>query len=146
MTIARQKITELPSLDIEQKIFVDQVFSMFDWGDGAAFNIDAFEQLLYEGPIAGSEFLVYDANKLYLCFSIMFSAAVGANNALGRADFFNEGNALFFYSQNNSIAYEAVVPAIFHAKNDIHIKNLYFSRLQASQYNHIKFIGYRIGY
>ena len=146
MTVVRQFIANLPSLDIEQKILCDEFFKRFDFGAGAAFNVVNVEPLFYEGAIAASEFLVYDANKLYLCFDIYCGTGAVVNAALARMDFYDEGNAINFYSQNNSIAYEAVAAAIWYQKNDTHIQNCYFSRIVPQQYTYIKFIGYRITY
>ncbi len=146
MTIAQQKIVELPSLDIEQKLLADQFFSMFDLGEGANFNIDGFTPLLYEGPTGGSEFLVYDANKLYLCFSIFVGYSGAATANVGLFLTYNELNVINLYLGNNSIAYESVAAVIFYAKNPINIENLFFSRIGVGQYNYMKFIGYRVTY
>ena len=146
MTVVRQFIANLPSLDIEQKILCDEFFKRFDFGAGAAFDVINVEPLLYEGPIAGSEFTVYNANKLYLCFDFVGGYSGVANAPYALIIFYDEGDAAFLVSQNNSIAYEAVAAVIWHAKNDTHIKNLYFSRIGANQYNYMKFIGYRITY
>ena len=146
MTIARQYIGNLPSLTIEQKILVDEFLMRFDQDNGGAFDIIGFEPLLYEGTIAGSEFLVYDANKLYLCFDIYCSYGGAADAAAAWIRFDDEGNAVNLYSMNSSIAYEAVAAAIWYQKNYINVKNLYFSRIVPQQYTYMKFIGYRITY
>ena len=146
MTVVRQFIANLPSLDIEQKILCDEFFKRFDFGAGAAFDVVNVEPLLYEGIIGGSEFTVYNANKLYLCFDILLNYSAGASAILASVQFFNEVNATIFYSQNNSIAYEAVAAAIWYQKNNMNIKNCYFSRIAQLSYNYMKFIGYRITY
>jgi len=146
MTIERQYINKFHSLNIEQKILVDEFLARFDIGEGDAFNITAFEPLLYEGAIAGSEFLTYNANKLYLCFDLIIAFNGGAAAANGLVQIYDEGDAIILYGQNQSIAYEAVAAAIWSSKNDINIKNLYFSRIVTAQYNYMKFIGYRITY
>ena len=146
MTIERQYLNKLRTLNIEQEILVDEFLARFDLGEGDAFNITAFEPLLYEGAIAGSEFLTYDANKMYLCFDFVAGFSAGANNANCRIVFYDEGNAIILQSQNASIAYEAVAAAIFYGKNDTEMKNLYFSRINPITYNYMKFIGYRITY
>jgi len=146
MTIARQKITELPSLNIEQKILTDEFLKRFDQDNGGAFDIIGFEPLLYEGVIAASEFTVYNANKLYLCFDFLVGCSVVAAAPFGLVTFYDEGNAINLYSQNNSIAYQAVAAVIWYNRNNIHIQNLYFSRIVAAQYDYLKFIGYRITY
>jgi len=146
MTIARQRIENLPSLNVEQKILVDEFCKRFDQDNGAAFDIIGFEPLLYEGAIAGSEFLTYNANKLYLCFDIIVGYSNVSSANRGYIIFYDEGNAINLYSSQNSIAYEAVAAAIWYNKNDANMKNLYFSRIVNTQYNYMKFIGYRITY
>ena len=79
-----------------------------------------------------------------MCFDININYSGPASAVHALANFYDEGNAIFLRSQNNSIAYEAVAAAIWYNKNNLHMKNLYFSRVIPVQYNYMKFIGYRI--
>jgi len=141
-----EDLRKFPNLNIEQKVLLNWFYDRFNQPEGSPFHIDTVTELVYEGLIAGSEFLVYNANKLYICFdlNINFNSSAGATHGL--INFFDEGNAANMYGQNNSITYEAVAAAIWYGKNNLNIKNLYFSRFVIATYNYMKFIGYRINY
>ena len=147
MTVVTQHIANLPYLNIEQKILCDEFFKRFDFGAGSAFDVINVEPLLYEGAIAGSEFLTYDANKLYLCFDIYIGYSAGATAAAARSiRFSDENDVINLCIQNNSIAYESIAASIFYNSNNMNVKNLYFSRFVNQLYYYLKFIGYRISY
>lgn len=134
-------------IDLEQQILINQFIARFNYaapGSGLNRHIARYEQLQYEGTIAGSEFLIYAATKLYICFNSIFGYNNIAGAALGEIHFADENNAFILYSQNSSIAYEAIAAAIFANKNNMILKNYYFSRFVANVYNYMKFNGYRI--
>lgn len=140
-------IRQLPNLNITQKKFVQQFYTEFDWasvGSGLLRNFGNVEPFLYEGVIAGSEFLLYANTKLYVCFDLYFGSNIAANAARGLITLYDEGNVINVYLQQNSIAYEPVAVAMWYAKNNIKLKNLYFSRILQAGYDYMKFIGYRI--
>lgn len=132
-------------LNIEQEILINRFLTAFNYDSpGNNRHIANYEQLFYMGTFAGSEFTVYAATKMYICFDYFCSYSAAAANAFGRVDFYNENNVINLYGQNNSIAYEAVAAQIWNNKNNVHIKNFWFSRINVTQYNSMKFIGYRI--
>ena len=140
-------IRKLPNLTIAQKDFVQQFYAAFNWDSpGSNHHIENVEPLLYEGVLAASEFLIYEAGTLYLCFSFDGSyngTVYGVNYNLS---FYNEANVVNFFSHNMSITYDSVAPSIRYSGNNLRLKNFYFSRIlnAANVYSHIKFIGYRI--
>lgn len=109
----------------------------------ATFDIDTIVPLFYQGVIAGSEFLTYAADKLYLCLSCEFShnLAEGANPF--RVTFYNEGDAAFFYYNQDFLTHDGMTPTTYYGWN-YNMQNLYFSRITVGVYTHVKFIGYRI--
>jgi len=140
-------IRALPNLSIEQKDFVNRFYAAFDYaaaGSGLNRHIANIEPLLFEGAIGGSEFVVYAATKLYLCFSLVTSFDNIASIINDYIVYYNENNVVMLYSQNQSITYDSVAPAIFYATNTLDKKNLWFSRFLNNKSNYMKFIGYRI--
>jgi len=132
-------------INLKQELLINQFCDRFNYDSpGANLHIANYEQLFYQGIIAGSEFLTYAATKLYLCFDfeVSYSTVASANHSV--IYFYDEANVLSLYGQNNSICYEAVAAAIWYGKNNVNIKNFYFSRLNVAQFNYMKFIGYRI--
>ena len=140
-------IRKLPNLTTQQKNFVAEFYRQFDFaaaGSGLNRHFANVEPLLYEGVIAASEFTVYAATKLYLCFDLIIAFNDVADVNIGILYLSDENNAVHLHSQNNSITYDPVGIAINYAKNNIHVKNFYFSRTLLNVYTYMKFIGYRI--
>ena len=134
-------IRQLPNLNIQQKNFVAEFYKQHIFDNSLIVNV---EPLLYEGAIAGSEFLAYAATKLYVCLDSVFSFDLTVNGFNGLITFHNELNVINNYAQNNSINYNTITAAINYQKRDMRIKNIWFSRIIAVQYNYMRFNGYRI--
>jgi len=134
-------IRNLPELNIKQKEFVSEFYKLFLFDNSLIANV---EPLLFQGAIAASEFLVYDVRKLYVCLDSVYSFDLTVNAFNGIIHFRNELNAAFNYGQNNSIDYNTITTAINYQKRDFRIKNIWFSRIVAIQYNYMRFNGYRI--
>jgi hypothetical protein len=127
----------------EQKILASWFYSQFDNRSAANRRIINVEPLFYQGTIAGTEFLVYAATKLYLCLSLNCS---NANLALAIPfmNTYNEANAVsgthsFTYAYWNT----TTLVASF-GSDDFTLNNIYFSRLTLGTYGQIIFNGYRI--
>jgi len=144
--MANTDLTKLPGLNIEQKLLLNRIKATFDISGGAPYDITNAQELIFEGGIAGSEFTVYNANKLYVCFNFVAAYNGGAAAARGEIRFYDEGNVANMYLQNNAITYESVAAAIWYARNNGVLKNIYFSRIVNTTYNYMKFIGYRLTY
>jgi len=134
-------------LNLEQIIFINWFNNYFNRdiaGIGNFRHIANIEKLEYEGAIVATEFLIYNQTKLYLCFEFSNYRSAVPNNLNAFIRFYDEGNNMFLYSANNNIEYEPIIPAIIYANCNNVINNLYFSRLVSTNYNAIKFNGYRI--
>jgi hypothetical protein len=127
----------------EQKILTSWFYSQFD--NRSAVN----RRIINVEPITliiavGGECSVYAATKLYLCLSFVTDAPnAGAGNVLTNV-FYNEANAAFF-TLSFACYYYDTVNLTFKGQMQSHeLKNFYFSRLVATGFAFIKFIGYRI--
>jgi len=133
-------VRKLPYTDLGQSEFVNFFYDNFNF-DGLQFaNV---EPLRYTGLIAGSEFLLFVATKLYLCLDFDCSCIAPSIVAHGVVEFFDEANAPFFSGQNND-AFTTPGNVINYIRNNVYLKNFYFSRLTSQGYPYMKFIGYRI--
>jgi len=110
----------------------------------ATFDIDTIVPLFYQGAIAGSEFLTYDAKKLYLVLNINFAIAGVETPAANQIAFRNEADAVFYYLKNEMCFLEPGGPVVLFYSSNAELENLYFSRIVNTGFNDIKFIGYRI--
>lgn len=96
--------------------------------------------MFFEGAIAGSEFLTYDAAKLYIALEIQFGpAAIDATS--NNVSFYDEANVLCYAFANNTILYNA---ANYFNGNSGLIKNIYFGRIITTDINYLIFNGYRL--
>ena len=87
--------------------------------------------IFYQGTTFGTEFLVYDAAKLYIAleFMPMYNAAIVS------IDLYNIANAVFS---------QILSGAIGTGLQEYNVKNCYFSRILPSAACYIKFNGYRL--
>lgn len=105
----------------------------------------AVRQLFYYGPLAGSEFATYDANKLYLaCVLGASRLALTWATAIAALQIFDENNIARFMLSNNSSLWNSTTAAPNNVANSIEANNIYFGRLDVFVYTHIRFIGYRL--
>jgi hypothetical protein len=123
--------------DAEQRILWNMIF--LRWGDKIG-----IQQLFFQGAIAASEFLVYSANRLYLCYSMEIGCTVTAAAANTFLQFFNQANASFLNMGNLSLAWDTTAAGFKTVGNNYNLKNFYFSRFTAVTYTQIRFIGYRL--
>lgn len=122
----------------EQKILWQQVRLLT--GENAAVR-----QLYYCGPLIGSEFATYDANKLYLAYQIEASRITLLwSVAIAAMQFFDENNVSRYMEINNSTLWNSTTAAPNNVSNSAIHRNIYFGRIDLYQYTHIKFIGYRL--
>jgi len=112
----------------------------------ASFDISAIVPLSYQGAITGSEFLTYNATKLYLALQLDFGSQLFGNEAY--VQLFDDGNNEFL-SYCNCIGYYDGMGAVEFINSLKNIYNTWFSRLAvsaANSYVYMKFIGYRLTY
>lgn len=140
-------IRQLPNISIAQKDFVQEFYAEFNYAppaSGLLRNFANVEPFLYIGAMAGSEFFTYANTKLYVCFDFEAAYTNIPSQLRGEVIFYDELNVIHLYGQSNDITYEAAFPAIWYNKNNVHLKNFWFSRLTWGEYIYMKFIGYRI--
>jgi len=100
------------------------------------------QQLVFTGLVAGSEFLTYDVNKYYFALQLDFnSSTTGVSQ--GYVSLYNRANAVTSYNGNNSAVWNTTAAAINFLVNDMCLKNVGFSRILASGYAGINFIGFK---
>jgi len=127
----------IKNADAEQRILWNMIF--LRWGDKIG-----LQQLFFQGAAAATEFLVYSANKLYLCLSIEIGCTVTAAAGNTFLQFFNQANAAFLNMGNLSLAWNVTTAAFNTVGNNYNLKNFYFSRFTIATYTQIRFIGYRL--
>lgn len=106
-------------------------------------RVTALTPVVYQGAIAGSEFLTYAATKMYLALDFdaaYTSGAVGA--AAGSVVFYNIANAIDFYYINAMPIWNGA--AAQYSNNNVNKKLILFSRVVFNVYTYIHFVGYRI--
>ena len=67
--------------------------------------------LYYCGAVAGSEFLVYAATKIYICLEFCVNKTAAASATVGQAQFYDVANAVFMFTQNNAIGWDTTAAA-----------------------------------
>jgi len=105
----------------------------------------AVRQLYYAGAIAGSEFLTYSANKLYLAIEMNTSfTSGGVQAAAGQIVIYDENNTATNRYSRQAPIWDATAAAAKYSLLPIYFTNLYFGRITVTTYTDIKFIGYRL--
>jgi len=106
----------------------------------------AIRQLVYIGSIAGSEFVTFLSNKMYVAYSIELGTNSGPTLS-PLSPYFNAPvtDALsFFYATNTTAVYNSATGQYFYYGLNYKTENIYFGRITNSGYNVMKFLGYRI--
>jgi hypothetical protein len=96
----------------------------------------------YEGTIAASIFLVYDANMLFFCHSLIPGYMGNPVNANAFITLYDENNVLALSVSSQNISYDTVAGQTLRAPLPNEIRNVYFSRLANGTYTTIRFNGY----
>jgi hypothetical protein len=92
----------------------------------------------FMGAVAGSEFVTYDANHLYIALEIKFGIPPATGGAGIQTNVYDESNTLCMYFANDAILYNA---ADRFLGNSMELKNFYFGRI-VSGYTYMMFNGY----
>ena len=123
----------------EQRILWNSIF--LKYGDKIA-----LQQLYFCGAIAGTEFLTYSANKMYMAMSVE-SSFVTSQVAITYCfnEFYNEANAVFYTEVNVAPAWDTTAAIMKFSNNNAKTTNILFSRIALTSYTRMKFIGYRLG-
>jgi hypothetical protein len=130
-----------PNTTPKQALLLEFIYRQFDNRSAANRRIIDVNPLYYQGVIAGTEFLVYDATKLYICYEAHFSGTPVGNINQSDTDFYNENDVICLSAAKNSMSYSVAFnySGIYSVVND-----LYFSRIATNIYNRIKFNGFRV--
>jgi len=130
-----------PTTTPEQANFLNEFYTKFNSGIAANKKIINVEPLFYQGLYPGTEFLVYNANKLYICLNYQ---SAGHYVYAAVPDF----PLVFYYDENNVVsfvgAYVNTYNSTQYGRNPFVVNNFYFSRVQALVYSSFIFNGYRI--
>lgn len=119
----------------EQRILWNYLFLQFGEKIG-------LQQLYFCGSSAGSEFLIYSANKIYFAFTLF---SLYSSPALGNASsivLFDKNNAVEGYCAKNIAVWNATEAVVKYVANPNKINNIIFSRISGAF--EILFIGYRV--
>ena len=101
-------------------------------------------QLFYIGT--AGEFTLYNANKLYVSYSLDIQSNGAAVAGLPNVVLYNELNAVHATIGNSFGYWDATAAAARYGGNHISLSNYWFSRILINGgYSQIRFIGYRIG-
>lgn len=97
--------------------------------------------IYYLGLIGGSEFMTYNANKLYIALEVQFSSLSDGSPA---PIIYDENNAISFYVMNLSLYWDVTAAALKAYIFSIKYENIYFGRVVHNGTQYIKFNGYRL--
>lgn len=125
------------------KLATPQQRNLYRYASGLiAFN--SVTPVFYSGLIAGSEFLVYNAGKVYICLDVMFATNASTNPAAYIINTYDMANAVNGALMNNRVYWDTVTPAPKFGGINMNVKNFWFSRIVANNFNYIIFNGYRL--
>lgn len=105
-------------------------------------GVQTITPVFFMGAIAGTEYLTYDAKKLYIAFYVV--ASYNSSTSFGIVNSYNEANAISAQATNNSAYWNATTAAVNSSSNKLELHNLYFSRLLFSGYTYLLFNGFKI--
>jgi len=92
--------------------------------------------------IAGSEYLTYNAKKLYFALELYITGVTTANATAATLNLFDAGNNQIYNDMNTAMDYNA---GHFYNSHGLYLQNMIFSRLTVSAaYVCIKFNGYKV--
>lgn len=131
-----------PTTTPEQEILLTHFYNQFDNRSAANRQIINVESLFYQGAIAGTEFLVYAATKLYICYNMNLNNLVAEYATYPHCLIYDEGNNLINSVSNTVIGWNGI--AFNRAFNNIITYNFYFSRIGVIDIARFSFNGYRI--
>jgi hypothetical protein len=94
--------------------------------------------MFYCGVIAASEFLTYDATKLYIALELEFCGFI-SNASQSQVQLYDESNA-----QNFMLCNDFTYAVNIFMANNLQVKNHYFGRFSVININYMKFNGYKL--
>jgi hypothetical protein len=97
----------------------------------------------FQGVIAGSEFLTYNAGKLYIINQIV-TESLALLNGVPWIRCYDMANAVTNYLGSNSVFWDATAAAVKIISSTVTVKDFWFSRIEANQMTTIMLDGYRL--
>jgi len=101
--------------------------------------------LYYQDAIAGSEFLTYNADKLYVALEVEFSAPhLAPSSNVPLVAFRNEADVALFSVTSADWEFKPSDDTATYYLKLISFHNIYFSRIEVAQFSSMRFNGYRL--
>jgi hypothetical protein len=109
-----------------------------------AFN--TITPIYFMGAIAASEFLIYNAGKIYIALEVEFSynSATSAAPPVGQIVAYDSMDIARTHFSNVLPAWDTTAAAMEYCTMNYFKKNIYFSRIAATLYTSMIFNGYRL--
>lgn len=126
-----------PKLKSDQINFIDEFVERF------GVRITNVVALYYVG-VAGGEYSVYSANKLYIALNYQISSSGASSVNVPFIRFYDELNNTLADFSNASQAWDATAANMQYKPNHLLINNFWFSRATLSVYNYHIFNGFRL--
>lgn len=102
-----------------------------------------WNEIFFQGAYAASEFLTYDVKKIYVVKSVVFGKPT-QGTTIQQLSFYNEANAILGGFGDVKPVWNTTAAALNYINGLSEIKDLYFSRILATQIDYIKIIGYKL--
>lgn len=139
-TVTHQTPEEIiKSASPAQKILWNYIFRLC--GERAGIT-----QLHYKGVIAGTEFLNYDAHKIYLALDLILTTNNGVLITRPYFQLMDENNVGALFLTDNSGAWDTTAASFKFYQSSFNINNVYFSRGINQQFLYMSFTGYKISF
>jgi hypothetical protein len=101
-----------------------------------------YTDLYFQAEVAASEFLTYNAKKLYFAYEFKGYAHNPLNS--GYIEFYNAANVVNYVIMNAPPFYDTSVPAVRFYLGNCEVQNIFFSRLVCGTYSTIVFNGIKV--
>jgi len=102
------------------------------------------DELYYQGTNVGSEFLVYNANKLYFALKLSTTYNNASTVNFGYTELYNELNALILRLTKAVVYWDVTAAGPKYYPSIAELNNCWFSRLLFSGVVYMQFVGFRI--
>jgi hypothetical protein len=107
-------------------------------------SVSAIVSLGYVGAVAGSEFETYAATKVYFCLEIDWIGHVAGGATIPSVQYYNLANVLWGRYHPIGLVWWTGAAVNYDGSPLMTNQNLWFSKIIAGVYTHLKFIGYKI--
>jgi hypothetical protein len=126
------------------KYATPQQHNLYRYVKSLLVGVQTITPLFYEGTIAGSEFITYDAKKVYLCLEGWFSYGGVPENPNPYMILNNMLNATMCLISKTTAYWDVTAAAPKWSPVIMEVKNIWFSCVISSGYSYMQFNGYKI--